>query len=59
MKNIAGKGADEPIFNVNALNANIIKSNDDLELIKTIRTRFAYCENIIVLDNGIVLGKNN
>lgn len=47
------------MFNTKALNDNVIKSNDDLELIKIIRTRFAYCESIIVLDNGIVLGKNN
>lgn len=35
-----------------------MKSNDDIDLIKTIKTRFCYCENIIVLDNGILLGKN-
>jgi len=36
-----------------------MKANDDLELLKTIRTKFVYCDNIIMLDNGLVLGKNN
>jgi hypothetical protein len=37
----------------------VIKENDDLELLLAMRTKFSYCDNILVMDNGIVLGRNN
>lgn len=56
---MVGKGADEPEFNKAMFNGPVLKENDDLALIKTIRTKFAYSDSIIVLDNGLVLCKNS
>jgi hypothetical protein len=59
MKNITGKSLNEPIFNLSAFNSPPTKVNNHLELVRTLKTRFAFCDNILALDNGVVLGKNN
>lgn len=62
MKTVVGSGTKEAIFNNSIfLSDGYIgpKPNDYLDLKKIKETSFGGCDNILVLDNGIVLAKNN
>jgi hypothetical protein len=62
MKTVVGNGTKEAVFNSSIFlndDGSLTKPNEYLELKKIKETSFGGCDNILVLDNGIVLAKNN
>jgi len=54
-------GCDDAIINTSAFNidAPVIKSSKDMDLVRVSKTRFVFCDSLLVLDNGVVLGKQS
>jgi hypothetical protein len=47
------------VVNKTAFDGPIMKSTEQMDLIKVANTRFAYCDSLIALDCGVVLAKHN
>lgn len=52
-----GRGEPEPVFNVGGLSCAPLKSGEEMDLLSSVRTKFAYCDSFMVLDSGIILGR--
>ena len=62
MKTVIGSGSKEALFNNSVFSPEgdcTPKPNEFLDLKKIKETSFGGCDNILVLDNGVVLAKNN
>jgi hypothetical protein len=60
MKTVKGSGTKEAVFNATIFqNEASLQQNEHLDLKKIKETVFGDCDNILILDNGIVLAKNN
>ena len=62
MKTVIGSGTKEALYNTSIFQTDGFigkQPSDYLDLKKIKETSFGDCDNILVLDNGIVLAKNN